>query len=293
MRAKKEPTLAWWFAGSSLRGLWAVLAVAAALCLATAQALTIDATDAPDLTVDVKAADGTKVGEIHIHLAPDRSGVMGGFVSSYGEPPSLDAAAAKCGEHHFNWFQRVVSDNYPPNGPDGKPLTAPYWDPPLGGYGWPDTQWADNRAWYWDEGPNPPPGTPGFDSRYKAENRTFDPNGDGVKEVLDYQDFPLGPIGTEVVFQTWLVSLNADGSLHSFHGGFAWQWTHPDEEPDGDAFRRWLDPTGVGTVYLSQTPLTPEQGWNAYGQSIPEPATAALLALGVAVMAARRRRLAA
>jgi len=264
--------------------------VIAALAIVTALGIT----PAIALTIDVTAADGTKVGEVRVHLAPDLSGVMGGFVSSYGDPPSLGAAAAKCGEDHFNWYQLVMSDNNPPHGPDGKPLTAPYWDPPLGGYGWPDTQWADRLPWYWDEGPNPPPGTPGFDSRYKTENRLFDPNGDGVKEVLDYQDFPGGPLGTEVQFQTWLVSLNADGSLHSFHGGFSWTWTNPDVDPEGNAFRRWLPP-GSGLAFLDegQIPLTPEEGLAAYSRTIPEPSGIMLLIIVIGTRVARRRRYAA
>lgn len=260
---------------------------------AVALVMLLGITPATALTIPVTAPDGTQVGEVRVHIAPDLSGVMGAFVSSYGDPPSLAAAAAACGEHHFNWYQLVMSDNMPPNGPDGKPLTAPYWDPPFGGYGPPDRQWADNLPWYWDEGADPPRGTPGFYDGLHLDDNLHDRNGDGVKEVLGFNDFPSGPLGTEVVFQTWLVSLNEDGSLHSFHGGFAWSWTNPDDGDWGGG--RWPWPLGMGIATLDegQTPLTPEQGLAAFRQSIPDPGSLTLLVLGLCgALAARRRRMA-
>jgi len=274
-------------AGHRLACLLAAVAISMVMAIAPAAALTID----------VKADDGTKVGEVRVHIAPDGSGVMGGFVSSYGDPPSLDAAAQKCGEDHFNWYQLVMGDNMPPHGPDGKLVSAPYWDPPLGGYGWPDTQWADGLPWYWDEGPDPAKGTPGFVNGLNVDDNKHDPNGDGADEVLGFADFPAGPVGTEVQFQTWLVSVNADGSIHEFHEGFVWSWTNPDEDPDGSpgawGNRRWpwTFGLGVGTLDESQIPLTPEAGLDSYNRmtAIPEPASLTLLAFGLAALGARRR----
>jgi len=250
------------------------------------------------LVIDVKAPDGTKVGSITVNVSADGKGIVGGFTSTYPQPPppgtepSLGGAAAKCGEDHFNWFQVVTADNKPPNGADGKPLTPPYLDPPLGGYGGDDVQWADNRFWYWDE-TAPAAGTPGYDARYQLSNQT-------TNDTLHYEDFPGGAPGTQLGFSTWLASVNADGSLHSFHGGFSWTWQKPAGGGSEGSGRRDLEIPGVwppdhlaGTVVLLPTPLTPQQGWQAYQTFVPEPSSfllAGLGLLGLVVVVLRRRR---
>ena len=45
--------------------------------------------------------------------------------------------------------------------------------------------------------------------------------------MLNFYDAPGGPNGLSLSFKTWLVSLNADGSLHSFHTGFSWDYSIP------------------------------------------------------------------
>ena len=56
-------------------------------------------------------------------------GVFHSLVTEPGQPSnsptSLNAAAAACGEDHFNWYQVVTSDNNPPRGGDGNPLIPP------------------------------------------------------------------------------------------------------------------------------------------------------------------------
>lgn len=169
---------------------------------------------------------GVNVGVVDVVVAnhSGRWGVSGGFATPLG---SLAAAAAACGEDHFNWYQRVVEDNMPPVDSAGNRLVPPYDDPPPGGYGNDpntgddETQWADDFPWYWDEGPDPPPGTPGFqDGYHRLDNQ---PTG----SLLKFEDFPGGPDGLSLRFHVALVSLNADNSLHATYGGFDWIYTDP------------------------------------------------------------------
>jgi hypothetical protein len=216
-----------------------------------------------------------QVGSISVNTSG--SGVAGGFTSTVGTPPSLNAAAAACGEDHFNWFQVVTADNMPPNGPGGpgNPLTPPYIDPPLGGYGPPSTQWGDGLPWYWDEGADPLAGTPGFSDGYNLNDNL---TGGPPPDTLHFEDFPGGAANSNVKFSTWLVSLNADGSLHEFHDGFSWMWSNP---------------TGGAGTSMIINPLTPQQGQTLYNQLVPEPASIVLLALAACAMSCYRRRTAA
>jgi MYXO-CTERM domain-containing protein len=221
--------------------------------------------------------DNTLVGQISVDAFD--GGVTGGFTSVVGMPPSLDAAAAMCNEDHFNWFQVVISDNDPPNAVDGGSLFPPYIDPPSGGYGVPDLHWADNLPWLWDEGADPPANTPGFeDGLYNIEDVLLDVSPvDGAPDTLLFDDVPDGPVGTQLAFQTWLVSLNADGTLHEFHEGFEWTWQRNQAG-------------GPGIVAIASQPLTVFQGMALYSQLVlPEPSSLAMAVLGLGAFALRRR----
>ena len=214
------------------------------------------------LSIPVNAPDGTQVGTIDVGVTPGGDGIVGGFTSTHGDPASLDAAAKKCGEHHFNWFQVVVADTNPPNGADGTPMVPPYVDPPPGGY---QGQWADGLPWYWDEGDDPEPGTPGFEDGYHLDDNLVDTNGDGVKDKLGFADYPYSPPPTHVEFKTWLVSCNADGSLHSFHGGFSWTYDNPPAEglagvDDLERMNRNIFPTGAPQANM-MGPLPDAEAW--------------------------------
>ncbi len=176
---------------------------------------------------DIPVFDGIDlIGSITVN--PDDSGVIGKFTSSEGAPPSLNGAAQFIGAHHFNWCQVINSDSDAPNDVHGVKQVPPYVDPPLGGYGNPDVHWADGLLWLWDEGADAPPGTPGFDDGYILMDVLNDFNpGSGPDKLLWFEDFPGGAPNSFVNFATWLVSVNADGSLHGFHEGFAWEWSNP------------------------------------------------------------------
>lgn len=181
--------------------------------------------EAGALTVPVFCdSNPNPIGEITVNAGtggnPARGNISGGFTSFVPGPPdtpSLAGAAAACGEHHFNWYQIVTADNQPPPG-----LTPPYVDVPPGGYPIEfDDTWGDDLPWYYDEyAPNPvPPG------------RTYIPqlqlSAQTAPNFLGFFDAPSGPDGLNLSFKTWLVSLNADGSLHGFHSGFSWDYSIP------------------------------------------------------------------
>ncbi len=227
--------------------------------------------------------DGMTVGNINAQTDV-LGGVTASFTSTSGTPPTLAAAAAQCGEDHFNWYQVVEGDNRPPLDASGTRLSPPYVDPPAGGYSGDPTQtppfptlWADNEPWFYNEGAPPPAGTPGYDPQFDLIQHT-------TSDTLDFQDFPNGPLGTRLLFKTWLVSLNGDGTLHDFHGGFTWD------------FLRGVD--GKRTILSLQaitTPPTRAEYQNIIrGFPVPLPAPAWLAGAGLVCVAglgiARSRR---
>ena len=210
--------------------------------------------------------NGMQVGTLSFTAAG--GGITGGFTATIDTDgdgkPSLAEAAAKCDEDHFNWYQIVTADTNPPNDAGGNPLAPPYVDPPPGGYGPPGAQWADNLPWYFDEGPDPPAGTPGFSDGFHIDDVVKDPNGDGVNEHLQFFDFPNDADGNSVSFKTWLVSLNEDGSLHSFHdGGIAWTWSNPVTVPGSS------DNTTTITQSLITGPSEAETLLDGFKSSVP------------------------
>jgi PEP-CTERM motif len=181
------------------------LILAAPVAIAT---LVLSATCAQALVVPVKC-NGNTVGNIDVSAMG--TGISGGFTSTTGKPPSLAAAAKACGETQFNWYQVVTADNGKAKNAAGMALTAPYVDPPPGGY---NDQWADNLPWYYDM-TQPPKGAMNVDPNLQLSKNT-------TMDTLKFSDFPMS--SGNISFSTWLVSLNADGSFQAFDGGFSWQY---------------------------------------------------------------------
>jgi hypothetical protein len=167
-------------------------------------------TEARALAIDVNC-NGNKVGAITVNALGVGKGISGGFTSSTGNPASLAAAATACKEDHFNWYQVVTADNGKAVDASGNKLTAPYVDPPPGGYNF---QWADNLPWYWDE-TTAPKGAKNVDPSYYLSNQV-------TKDTLKFFDNPTS--SGNISFSTWLVSVNADGSFQGFDGGFMWDY---------------------------------------------------------------------
>jgi PEP-CTERM motif len=194
--------------------------------------------------------EGRQIGTID--LSPT-DGAMAGDFTVRGFFDSLEAAAHFCGEDHFNWLQVVVSATHLPVTSDGSRLSVPFFDPPGGGYGndpntpGDDTLWADNLMYYWNEGPTPSPRPPGFRDGLHLDDNT-------LVDTLSFLDVPRSPFPDQVIeFQTFLASVNADGTLHSNYGGHFWIWSNT---PTGGTVAFVPEPTtmfmvGLGLVVLS------------------------------------------
>ena len=224
------------------------------------------------LAIPVKCG-ATLVGNIDVAISAGGTGITGGFTSVLGGPPAtLKAAATACGEDHWNWYQVITADNQIPG--------APYVDPPKGGLG---SQWADNLPWYFDEKPVPNPLPPGKVADNPADVYQLSKNSNGP--TLKYFDFPGGDPGLNLSFKTWLVSLNADSSFHSFHEGFSWD------------FSITLAPVVVSSasnlVALAGLPGNADYQnlIGGFATAVPEPQTWMLLLAGLGVLARKRRAL--
>ena len=229
------------------------------------------------ITIPVNC-NGNQVGVIS---ATNNAASLSGSFSTIPNPPnagSLAAAAAACGEDHFNWYQIVTADNQAPRNFAGQQLTPPYVDPPPGGYDPAfDNTWADNLPWYYDEGvPTPAAGQVVKPGLSLANNTTA--------TTLSYSDMPGGNPGLNLSFSTWLVSLNKDSSFHAFEGGFSWTLS--------------IAANGTVTVgapvSLNGANPTAAQYTNIIGgfaTSIPEPSTILFLFSGTLPLIALRRKI--
>jgi hypothetical protein len=221
--------------------------------------------------VTVLASPGARAGTMSIMCGGQTVGTLGwgsdgtteraGFVAL----GTLAAVAAVCGENHYNWVQTVTSTTRPPVDSNGQRLQAPFLDRPHGGFGndpttgGDDTLWGDDADFYWDEGPDPPPNTPGFKSGYNIRDHTF-PN------ALDFTDSPSLPPGNSAKFTTSLASVKADGSYTTL-GSFDWTYSNANgTEP---------------CSFVSYTSLTPLCSSDPGVSDVPEPSMLTLVTTGV------------
>lgn len=218
------------------------------------------------LSIDVNC-NGMKVGAISVDS--NGSGISGGFTSTVGGPPAtLGAAAQACGEDHFNWYQVRVGGGEPPPAANGVKPTIPFVDPPPGGWNY---GWADNLPWYWDEyGPKDgknPDGT-AYDNGYLLKNQV-------TKDTLKFSDYPAG---SDKVFNTWLVSLNADGSFHDWHEGFSWEYSKTNNTV-----------SNIKALTASPTDAQYKNIIGGFASSVPEPWSASLALVGLMTLMRKPR----
>jgi hypothetical protein len=228
--------------------------------------------EAVPITFDVVCASNT-VGVVKIDA--NGKGISGSFGTT-GNSGTLAAAAAACGEDHFNWYQIITADNQPPKDRAGNQLAPPYVDVPPNGYDSAfDTIWADNLPWYLDEYA-PPAGTPNFVTDTLLSSQT-------TKTALDFSDFPGGGDGLNLSFMTWLVSLNADSSFHSFHGGFSWDFSIAADGTNNGV-------TKIATLGALPTNAEYQNIIGNFATKVPEPPIIYLLVVGGLSILVRRRR---
>lgn len=204
------------------RNMYALLPVAALV------ALLLHGTGAGEVLEIRAECRGRFVGTIEVRIDAATDRVEAGF--SPGELfETLAATALACDRQHLNWYQIVTWSNYSPLSDGGTRLAAPWTDPPLDGYaddpataGANETHWADHRPWFWDEGADPPAGTPGWtDGSNLADNEV-----DGNR--LLFTCVPIPAPGRVISYKTWLAALRTDGTLPIWLGGFGWEWIGAD-----------------------------------------------------------------
>lgn len=221
---------------------------------------------------------GNQAGTLNVNSV---NGGMTAFFSTAASSGSLQQAAAICPSDHFNWLQNVTRDTNPfrPVDSTGAALNPVFRDPPLGGFGnapgtlGDDTQWADNLAFYWDEGNDP-----------RGLNLSAHILGAGQGTILEYRDFPGSPFKNAILeFSTYLVGVNAAGNISLPLARFTWRFTNnPNPNATLLSYRRDALPSDEAPGYTELLSL------EAF--SIPEPNSLALTAMGLLIFGYRQRK---
>lgn len=133
-----------------------------------------------------------------VQFQPSNGGMTATFTPNLGL--TLREAATICGVNHFNWMQWVVFDD-DPNRPHAglSRVTAPYLDPPLGGYRDVPT---DFNACFWEE--------------TLVNNPGYSIGAWTSTSSLRFADFPTVTPGSRVEFRTVLVGVLTDGTVVQF-----------------------------------------------------------------------------
>jgi hypothetical protein len=225
---------------------------------------------------------GQQIGVVDIDIGVDKAGnqaPVGGFTvtatDSAGNTLTLQQLESDLGQDHFNWFQKVTSDNVPPKDAGGNPVTPPYIDPPNGGY---SDQWADNRPWFWDEYA-PPKGTPNFNPMFQLSNKIS-----ADDKTLDFSDGTGGPNGNLISFSTFLVSDFGD-TTYDVLGGFSWSISIA----NGLTTVTSLDANAAFTGDYAKE-ISTQFGYEIHATAVPEPSTIVMGTISIVLVAFVRAR---
>ncbi len=202
---------------------------------------------------------------------------------------SISDAASLCGYDHFNWYQVVTNDPYPPDAKSnpGVPLIVPYVDPPIGGYSYQTGN--DSLPFYWAEGGLAP---------QSLQLSTYT-----TSTSLSFIDYPaesrLQP-GEFIGFTTTLAGVLPDNSWDAL---FSWNWiTDFNGTVGGVSIRDNPIPpdlgSGTGGVTILDTDLSAgdipqnvrdlmerDGARNVEPYSVPEPSSFVLLLCGLLILA--------
>ncbi len=202
--------------------------------------------------LDVWGVSGHPVGSIRLSQ-PTINGVVrysliGEFTPTNGQ--TLDQMAAilwpgagpKC--LHFNWVQVTTDPGKPPLPTDsqGHFLTAPFLDPPAGGY-FGDKKSADDLPWFLDE--------TAYTSKLSADTNIHNPQMT-LPNVLRWFSQPYSQALPDAMhYDTVLVLINDCTGQYEPLGGFHWTANFPAQ----------------GTPSFTITPFGPQE-WFSYGDLI-------------------------
>jgi hypothetical protein len=223
-----------------------------------------------------------------VGLTASGTSMQATFTPNFGL--SMGNAAGLCGYDHFNWYQTVTTDPYPPDAKSspGVPLKTPYLDPPIGGYAY-QANGDDTLPFYWGE--NGP-------TAIELPSYT-------TATSLSFYDAPAEPrlTGKQAVsFTTVLAGVLPDSTWDAL---YAWNWeSNFNGTVGGVAVRGNViepDPgSGTGGVSILASDLSAadlptavrEQMIGDGGQNltlaVPEPSSFVLLSIGLVVLFRRR-----
>lgn len=259
---------------------------------------------ADDMIPDVEIPDSTPDGKGPRYIKDDRTGaILARF--QHNKASNSEAAKAAWGGH-FQWVNIVTGETGDhPRDENGEEVKPPYIDPLPGRS---SIFIGDRLPFFWDE-KDPIPSTPQFEG--DTPNDADLDFGDGGKDGLpEFVDAPRGGADEMVEFETWLVAVPGDvGQMDSmeFHllAGFKWKVNEggADEGDESIPLLMPLDPLSPRNVTSALERFNGKAGalarsgfgeWTATTHlpvsESPEPGTFALMGLGLAGLAWRRRK---
>jgi len=225
-----------------------------------------------NLVATPSACAAVVAGAISLGMANNGATMTAAFTPNSGM--TLAQAAAQCGVQSFNWQQTVTTDPYPPKAANGTQLSAPYLDPPVGGYlGGP----ADNAyPYYWNSS--------------ELANGSCPLNGQSVaiqtSNTLTFCDTPAEPqlqAGQYLQFDTELLGIGPnDSSIPLFDFDWKSNFGGTVQGVSARGNPNAPDPnSGTGGVTLTAV----------NGVATPEPAPVLLTMLSLSLVYIRSRKL--
>ena len=180
--------------------------------------------------IEVWGVNGRSIGTIRL-AQPTVNGVVrysliGSFVPADGKLLKEIAAALWPGADpkclHFNWIQVVIDPGKPPAPADaaGNILSAPFLDPPLGGYAG-DRKAADSLPWFLDETP--------YDAQKSATVNIHNPDVTLPNALRWFSQPYSATLPDAMHYDTLLVLINDCAAQYEPLGGFHWTAIFPEQ----------------------------------------------------------------